>query len=140
MSERFLEIWLRTVGLGFAVFGVFMAVAYETWLFREVFGPLIESSFWSGRIPLEAQDFRAWAYGAWGGTISGFGLLLAVVARPAISGRNIRLRKGTLAALSLWFAIDSAASLVHGVWANALVINLPAYLALSLPLILARAR
>jgi hypothetical protein len=75
-------------------------------------------------------------YGAWGGTVAGFGLLLAVTARTLFQSENKRLRYGVLAALTLWFVVDSTVSLVHGAWGSALFINLPAYLALGTPILL----
>ena len=138
--NRALENWLVTVGLLLAVFGVVMAVSSDSHLFRLIFDPLIESRFWPGDLPPEAERFRAWVYGAWGGTVAGFGLLMTAIARPAISGGNKRLRLSALAALVVWFVVDSAASLGYGAWGNAVFINLPTLLALGLPLLLARDR
>ena len=59
MSSCALEIWLITVGLAFAVFGIVMALANDTGLFHVVFDPLIERSFWPREVPADAQRFRA---------------------------------------------------------------------------------
>ncbi|MGI9388082.1 MAG: hypothetical protein ACR2OX_11680 [Methyloligellaceae bacterium] len=137
MGKRTLEIWLTCVGLAFATFGLLMAFGNETDLFRNTFDPLIERAFWIEEVPVEAREFRSWVYGAWGGTVAGFGLLLAHVARQSIAMENSRMRWGALAALTLWFVIDTTVSVIHGVWGNVFAINVPAYLALALPLFLA---
>ena len=134
MRSRFGERWLTGVGVLFLVFGVVMAVAGGTELFRAVFGPLIDSAFWEAGVAPEARRFQLWVYGAWGGTVAGFGLLLALVAKPALSEGNRRLRLGALAAVTVWFLVDTSASLVFGVWRNALLVNVPIYLAMALPL------
>lgn len=136
MSQLTLEIGLTTVGLVFATFGVVTALANDTQLFRAIFGPLIERSFWPGDLPTEIRGLRGWVYGAWSGTVAGFGLLLAAIAKPSISGGEKHLRRGALAAHSLWFVIDSAASVAHGAWGNAAFVNLPVFLALALPVFL----
>jgi hypothetical protein len=83
MSRRFSRYWLTSVGLGLTAFGVVMATASTTPIFRSVFGPLIDQAFWTGPVPDEAISSQAWVYGAWGGTVAGFGLLIAVVAKRA---------------------------------------------------------
>lgn len=134
MSRRFARYWLTAVGLGLAAFGLVMATASTTAIFRAVFGPLVEHAFWSGAVPGEAGPFRAWVYGTWGGTISGFGLLIAVTAKRATSD-DASLRLGLLAAVTLWFLVDTGASVAFGVWGNALAVNVPVYLALTIPLV-----
>ena len=116
MSRRFLEIWLTTVGLLFAAFGIVMAALSETQTFRLIFDSIIEHAYWPGSLPAEVERFRAWVYGAWGGTVTGFGLLLATIAKPAISGDNQHVRLGALAAITVWFLIDTAASIFHVAW------------------------
>lgn len=135
MKQRFWEKWLSVVGGVFAIFGVLMAVAGGSEPFQLVFGPLIDSAFWKEGVAAEARTFQTWVYGAWGGTVAGFGLLIAVVAKPALAPENQRLRLGTLTAVTLWFLVDSGASVAFGVWWNALLINLPTYVALTLPLV-----
>jgi hypothetical protein len=118
-----------------------MAVGGNSELFRLTFGPLIDPAFWEGGVAPEARSFQIWVYGAWGGTVAGFGLLIAVIARPVLASGNQRLRVGALMAVTLWFVVDTGACVAFGVWGNALVINLPAYVALTAPLILgARSR
>lgn len=83
MSQRFWERWLAGVGVLFLIFGVVMAVAGDTEIFRRVFGPLVDRAFWASGVAPEALRFQVWVYGAWGGTVAGFGLLLAVIAKLA---------------------------------------------------------
>ena len=47
---------------------------------------------------------------------------------------EVRLRTGALAALTVWFVVDTGASLTFGVWGNVVAVNLPVYLAIALPL------
>lgn len=134
MTGRFWERWLATIGGLLAIFGVVMAVAGDTELFRRAFGPLIEPAFWDGDIAPEARRFQLWVYGAWGGIVAGFGFLIAVIARPALSEGNRRLRLGALSALTVWFIVDTGASIAFGVWGNVFAVNLPIYLAIAVPL------
>ena len=134
MTQLALERWLMTVGGVLLVLGVVMAVAGTTEIFRQSFGLIVDPAFWPQGVPPEAERFQAWVYGAWGGIVSGFGLLIAVIARPALSGGNRRLRIGALAAVTVWFVVDTGASVAFGVWANVFVVNLPAYLAMAVPL------
>lgn len=137
MTQRFWARWLAVIGGVFAVFGVVMAVAGSTGPFRAVFGPLIDSAFWDHGVTAEATRFQAWVYGAWGGTTAGFGLLIAFASRSIFAPERAPLRRGLIAAVTLWFVVDTGASVAYGVWGNALAVNLPAYLALMLPLALA---
>jgi len=136
MTKRFWQNWLTVAGGVFAIFGVVMAVAGGSELFQHVFGPLIDPAFWKGGVPGEARTFQTWAYGAWGGSVAGFGLLIAVIAKSALAPGNQRLRLGTLAAVTLWFLVDTGSCLAFGVWGNAVVLNLPSYVALAVPLLL----
>jgi hypothetical protein len=134
MTQKFWERWLTAVGAVFAIFGVVMAVAGGSALFRSVFGPLIDPVFWEKGPSPEARAFQAWVYGTWGGTTAGFGLLIAVVAKAVLIPGQRRRRLGVWWAVTLWFVVDTGASVAFGVWGNALAINLPAYVALTVPL------
>jgi len=113
-----------------------MAVGGGSEIFRLLFGPLIDPAFWDRGVAAEAKTFQVWVYGAWGGTVAGFGLLIAAVARHALAPGNRNLRLGVLMAVTLWFVVDTGASIKFGVWGNAIAINVPAYLALAAPLTL----
>jgi len=136
-TERILAAWLIVVGCAFAILGVVMAVAADTAAFRAVFGTLIDPAFWVGKVAADARPFQIWVYGAWGGTVAGFGLLLAVIAPEAVRPAKRRLRLGVLTAVTFWFVVDTGASIASGVWGNALAVNVPGLVALGLPLLLA---
>jgi hypothetical protein len=136
-TQQILRVWLVLAGCAFAVLGIAMAVASDTSLFRAIFGSLIDSAFWSDQVPAEARPCQIWVYGAWGGTAAGFGLLIVVVAPEAVKPARQRLRLGMLAALVLWFVVDTGASIASGVWGNALAVNVPGFVVLALPLLLA---
>ena len=135
MTQRFWEKWLTVVGGVLAVFGIVMAVAGGSELFQLVFGPLIDPAFCKEGVAAEARTFQIWVYGAWGGTVACFGLLIAVVAKSALAPGDQRIRLGTLGAVTLWFLVDTGACVAFGVWGNALLINLPTYVALTVPLV-----
>lgn len=134
MTQRFWEQWLTAIGGLLVIVGIVMAVAGDTEYFRRLFGPLIEPAFWEGDMTPEARRFQLWVYGAWGGVVAGFGLLIAVIAKPALSDGNRRLRLGALSALTVWFIVDTGASIAFGVWGNIFIVNLPVYLAIAVPL------
>ena len=110
--------WLTAVGLVVTGFGIVMAVASATPLF-EVVNRLIDPAFWSDGPPDPGTAaFRAWVYGAWGATLAGWGVVFSLVAWRGLGNREIwawwALATGTL----LWFFLDSAVSLAHGVTFN----------------------
>ncbi len=77
-----------------------------------------------------------------GALFAAFGVVMAIFGDTApfriVFGPLIdrALRLGVLAAVTLWFVVDTGASIACGVWGNALAVNLPAFLALAVPLAL----
>jgi hypothetical protein len=138
MDRTFRQRWLKSIGLIFAVFGLLMAVFGGSDLFRVLFGPIVDAVFWEEGPGPEAAAFQRWVYGTWGGTVAGFGMIIAVCAKSALVPENKPLRHGILFSLTLWFIVDTGSSIVFGVWGNALFINLPGYLALAAPLLLGK--
>lgn len=125
--------WLAVVGAGLVVFGTAMALLAGTALFEPVHR-LIDPAFWTaGPSDAGSREFRAWVYGAWGAALAGWGVVVAFVAWHALR-RGERWAWPALAVgTALWFMLDTAVSLAHGVAAN-VVINAVVLAAVAVPL------
>jgi hypothetical protein len=122
-----------------AVFGVFMALFNQSPLF-DGFNSQIDPVFAlsaveapSAPIGPSMQSFQGWAYGVWGATVAGFGVLAAFVARVPFRARRRWARDALVAAIAVWFVLDSGLSAMHGVWFN-VAFNSAVLIALAVPL------
>ena len=129
--------WLVGVGVGLTAFGVAMALASGTVLFEPLYH-LIDPAFWQAGPPDPGSvSFRAWAFGAWGATIAGWGVVIALLARDAF-GRPERWAWWALAVgTGLWFVLDTVISIMHGVWFN-VAINVVVSALVAVPLVATR--
>ena len=76
------------------------------------------------QLTLELGAWLRYGYGAIGAAFAAQFWLLAAMCRHAAGARWAWMSyAGTLLA---WFAVDSAACVVHGAWFNVLMVNLPA--------------
>jgi hypothetical protein len=115
----FYRKWLVAVGALLVVFGVAMALASGTALFRPILG-LIDPAFWPhGSADPGTVEFRAWVYGVWGATIAGWGIAVVFVAAQAFARREPWAWHGIALGTALWFVLDTGISLAHGVVINA---------------------
>ncbi len=119
-----------------AVFGVAMAVLAGTSLFGPV-NALIDPAFWATGPDPATADFRSWAYGAWGATVAGWGLLVAFVGAGPFARHERWAWYAIASATALWFVLDTGISLAHGVVANA-ALNTVLVLIVAVPLFSAR--
>lgn len=129
----FWDHWLLVVGLLVAAFGMLMALFNGTNLF-DFFNDQIDPVFWGrGERPDGSVAFQRWAYGAWGATVSGWGVFIVFIARFPYRRREIWARNCLLAGLALWYVLDTGISLYYRVYFNALFNTLLLILA-GLPL------
>jgi hypothetical protein len=129
--------WLMVMGGALAIFGVGMSTTSATPLF-EPFNRLIDPAFWPARPPdSQTVGFRAWAYGVWGATIAGWGVVIALLAHESFA-RGERWAWWALAAGTfLWFVLDTAVSLAHGVGFN-VAFNIAVLVMIGTPLLAMR--
>jgi hypothetical protein len=79
----------------------------------------VARAFFGGPPPPGAESLRRWLYAVEGSTLLALGLLGLAVARTAFLHRERWARNALAVAVGIWFPLDTAASLLHGVWENA---------------------
>jgi hypothetical protein len=122
MREKFLfwQRWLFVLSLLISLFGVAMSFLNGTALFNQ-FNRQIDPVFWSTQnITEEANNFQRWAYGVWGATIAGWGVMLAYIANFPFRKRETWSWKCLVAGLTVWYLLDSGLSIYFKVYFNAI--------------------
>jgi hypothetical protein len=112
--------WLWIASLVLIVFGIAMALLNQTIVFFTI-NRSIDATFWPAGVPEGVTGFQAWAYGAWGATIIGWGVMAAALSRFALSRREAWAWWAMVAGIGSWYAVDTAISALHGVWVNVLL-------------------
>lgn len=131
-KSRIWDGWLLAVAVAMAAFGVFMAAFNRSAAF-DGFNRQINPAFWEHTIDGSAERFQAWAYGVWGATVAGFGVMAAFIARNPYRARKRWARNAILTAVGLWFILDTGLSAWHDVWFN-VGFNLVVLIAIAIPL------
>ncbi|HVO71423.1 MAG TPA: hypothetical protein VMT24_15340 [Aggregatilineaceae bacterium] len=97
--------------------------------------PPDQPAFWDTKsVDGPTQDFQRWIYSALGATVAGWGVFLAFLAHTPFKRRERWARDCMAAGIGLWFVLDTAVSLYHRVYFNALAVNVPLLLIVALPL------
>lgn len=134
---NFWQRWLLVVAWGITAFGLLMALLVETPLF-EPFHAQIDPAFWpSGVVPPQAAAYSSWVLSAWGATVAGWGLLLALLVRAPFRSKQPWVWPAIAVSLSLWFVLDTATSLRYGVAFN-VGLNVLIFVLAGLPLLATR--
>jgi hypothetical protein len=135
------EFWRRYLLVVSALF----AVQGASWVLMGSFDPfgfytgLLARSFWgTARLTPEAQKVFSFTVGPLGATVAGYFLMVHMLARFALPRREAWAYWTIVGALLLWFILDSAASLFHGMLANVLIVNIPCLIIMGLPLLALR--
>lgn len=116
---KFWTVWLMVAAFTMSTFGVLMVLFVGTPLFGGL-TEQIDQAFWpSGATAAGLLDYQEWVYGAWGATVTGFGLLAALVGGNAFARKERWARDALAVALLLWYLIDTIISLTSHVWVNA---------------------
>jgi hypothetical protein len=137
--ERFTfwKRWLFIVGLIVTAFGILLAFFSGTMLF-ESFNSRIDHVFWGGAaVPQNVVAFQRWINGVLGGVVTECGMFLSFVAYYPFRRKEKWAWNCVLAALCVWFFIDTPISLYFKVYVNALF-NLVLFIAILLPLVFTR--
>ena len=131
----FWQRWLFLSSLLFAFAGVGFAFFGKSFLFQP-YERMIASVFWNSKnFPADAEPFRAFIYGPFGGTISCCYILLAFIAYYPFKEKRIWARNAIMVAYSVWVIMDTSACLYFGVYGQIYVINLFSILTKALPII-----
>jgi len=132
MSFSFWQKWLSIAAGAVVAIGLFLALTGFL-PYSEPVNRLINQTFWPGRaVSVETSDFQRWVYGILGATVAGWGVLLLFVARVPFKKKERWSRQAILVCLAVWFPLDTALSLYHGVYLNA-AFNATLAMAIGLP-------
>jgi hypothetical protein len=133
----FWQRWLFIVGLVVTAFGILLAFFSGTILFESL-NSRVDPVFWGGAaVPQNASAFQQWMNGVLGGVVAECGMFLSFVAYYPFRKKEKWAWNGVLAALFIWFFIDTPVSLYFKVYVNVLF-NLALFVAILLPLVFTR--
>jgi hypothetical protein len=120
-NYRFWRYWLLAVSAFIVTFGLIMAVLNATIVFS-FFNAQINPVFWGlNPVPMPAQAFQAWVYGAWGATVMGWGITMVFVAWFPFGLRQRWAWFCVLVSVVFWYLLDTGVSLWFGVIINVLL-------------------
>jgi hypothetical protein len=127
-------LWLKTVGFGLVIFGLIMTFFNSTALF-DVFNQGIDPVFWGDSTSSEgAIAFRTWVYGAWGATITGWGISLLFVVYNAYSRKERWSWFAIALGLLGWYLLDTGISAYFHVSFN-VIFNSMIMVLVAIPLV-----
>ncbi len=115
---EFFRIWLLILGTGLAVGGAGMALLGGTRLLA-VLNPYIDPAFWEAAPDGAVRRYQAWIYGVLGGTMAGWGLMIAVLSAQAYATRQAWVWWALALGTALWYVLDTGQSLRYRVFLNA---------------------
>ena len=118
--EEFWRKWLSWACGLLGVFGLAMVLSSNWAWFQMLFNsPSFVLPFWpDGEVPAGARAFQHWIYGLLGAVMAGWAVTLWFLSRE-LTGENLQaLIQATFWGLMVWFVLDSAISLIDGVWLN----------------------
>jgi hypothetical protein len=110
---------LAFVFLGLIAGGALFVVVPDWVGFAWLNGAVDRAFFGAAEPPPGAVGLRHWLYGVEGATLVAFGILGLAVVRNAIRRQEPWASKALLWAVAIWFVLDTAVSLAHGIWQNA---------------------
>lgn len=102
--------WLKVVGYGLIVFGLLMTFFNGTLVFQP-FNQGIDPAFWGSELEDDSViAFRTWVYGAWGATITGWGITLVIVLHNAFRRGQRWAWYAIAGGLLVWYLLDTGVS------------------------------
>jgi hypothetical protein len=137
-SFSFWQKWLFVTGLALIAFGLALALFSRTPLFDMLFNGHINPAFWPTVEPSpDIVRFQQWSYGVLGATVAGWGVMVAFLAGHPFRRKERWARNALAASVALWYTVDTALSVHHGVLFNA-VFNTILLVVTALPLLFTR--
>jgi hypothetical protein len=113
-----------------------------SWLFIGSFDPfgvytnLMARTFWNTpTLTPEAAKTFSFAIIPLGATNAGYFLLVHALVKYAFPRRERWAYLAVVAALLLWFSLDTSFSVLHGAWFNVLLVNIPCLIVMGIPLL-----
>ena len=129
--------WLLYSSLFFMAFGVFVAIAPNSFLISP-WTNAVDARFFPGETPPDAVALRAFLMAPLGATIAGTYLLQTFVVIHGFRKRENWAWHAILYSTLLWFGVDSMMSVVHGAYFNIAMINLAPLVVFGIPLLATR--
>ena len=132
------EFWrkyLMIASIVFALQGVSWAVIGSFDPFGIYDGIWAQQMFGADELPADAARARSFLLGPFGATDAGYFILVFFLARYGWAERKRWAHTAVSAAVACWFVLDTTVCLIHGVYFNVLVVNLPAIAMLAPPLV-----
>jgi hypothetical protein len=133
VSFSFWQRWLQGICLLVISLGLLMAFLIGTDAFSMLSDP-IDDAFFDEALTAAERDFQAWAYGVWGATMVGWGIVLMFIARGPFKRKELWSWQAFLVGLLAWFIIDTAFSALYDVTIN-VIVNVSVLLLALLPLL-----
>lgn len=119
-SFRLWTIWLETVFLALAVFGICLAILGPETLLGDFFRLYTRAMWDEPEIPAEAVPLSRWVFGVLGATIASWAVAMAFVVAKAFRKRELWGWWCIVLSIAVWFLLDTILSFAAGVWPNAI--------------------
>jgi hypothetical protein len=127
--------WLLAASAFFAVFGLIVALAPDSFIF-DFYNRQLTARFWgSTEVPENVREVRLFLFGPLGGTIAGKYVLLFYAVRFGFKRRERWAWWAILISHLAWFVIDSSVSFYHRAYFNILLINITPVIVYGIPLL-----
>ena len=134
----FWQKWLTWANVAAIVVGIITAFAGNSIILAK-HNELTQQVFLQGKtFPQDVLLLKNWLFGIIGGTIVGFHILMIMISENAFRKKEKWAYYSICLGLLSWFIIDSGISIYYKAIHNLLIINIPALLIISLPLIMTR--
>ena len=134
----FWQKWLTYSNIFAVVIGLVVAFAGNSLILKIHNNFTSQIYFEGGTIHGDMLLMKNWLFGVIGGTIVGFHLLMIMISENAFKEEEKWAYHALWIGMISWFLIDSSLSFYFGAWYNVLLINLPAFVMITLPLIMTR--
>lgn len=113
--------WMLLCSLSSVMLGLFFVLGSDTSAMRW-WNSQIDPAFWQdATMPEAARKQLDWVAAVLGSTVASWGLLMAMIVHVPFRRRERWARTAITASLALWWPLDTAMSLYHGVSANAIL-------------------
>lgn len=141
MTDKEFTFWQRCLTLTnvFALLvGVLTAFAGNSFVFN-IHNEQTKIVFFNGS-DFSNQELllKNWLFGIIGGTIVGFHILMILISENAFKKKERWAYNSMWLGLLSWFIIDSSISVYYGAFHNLWIINIPALIMISIPLLVTR--
>jgi hypothetical protein len=128
------RIWLVALGAVMAAAGTLMVLIAGVPALAPLLR-LLDRPFWPSGPDETTRRFETWSYSVTFATMAGWGICIASIAANAFATRQAWAWWTIVAALAVWYPLDTGRSLRHRVWVNA-TLNTILLAAAAIPLAL----